>query len=327
MMKNRTAFYILRLLEIPGLGVVKTNSIIESVGHNLEPNGLQSILDNKQFENFLSNEEKVSGDWEQIEKNGVNCITILDEDYPGRLKTRLQKKAPPLLVVLGNRNLLNKTTAGFCGSRKASEKGIETAKDCADQLARKGINIVSGYAAGVDMATHKAALECGGTTTLILCEGILHFRKKRDLKDIWDWERIAVVSEFLPGVPWSVRNAMQRNSTICALTSTMILIESASKGGSAAAGRTCLEMGIPLFAPVYEGMPETAVGNRELLGQGAQELYKNSHTNRANMTNVFAAIGQQEAKSGHHTQVSRYDTIHNTNTQLSLFENKGSYGD
>jgi DNA protecting protein DprA len=326
MIKNNTAFYILRLLETSGLGVVKTNSIIESMGHNFEPNRLQNILNKKQFENFLSNEEKVLSNWEQIEENGVNCITILDEDYPELLKNRLQKKAPPLLMVLGNKNLLNTTTAGFCGSRKASEKGIATAKDCADQLARKGINIVSGYAAGVDMATHKAALECGGTTTLVLCEGILRFRKKRDLKDIWDWERIAVVSEFLPGVPWSVRNAMQRNNTICALTSAMILIESASKGGSIAAGRTCIEMGIPLFAPVYEGMPETAIGNRELLGQGAQELYKNSCTNRANMKNAFAAIEQPETKAGHDAHLPNYATIHNTNTQLSLFEDKSSYG-
>lgn len=326
-MKNNTAFYILQLLETSGLGVVKTNSIIESVGHNLEPSRLQSILNKSQFENFLSNEEKVFSDWEQIEENGVNCITILDEDYPKRLKNRLQRNAPPLLMVLGNKNLLNTTTAGFCGSRKASEKGIATAKDCADQLARKGINIVSGYAAGVDMVTHKAALECGGTTTLVLCEGILHFRKKRELKDVWDWERIAVVSEFLPSVPWSVRNAMQRNNTICALTSTMILIESASKGGSIAAGRTCIKMGIPLFAPVYEGMPETAIGNRELLGQGAQELYKNRGTNRGNMTNVFAAIEQQETKAGHDTHASRYDIKGGINAQLSLFEDKGSYGE
>jgi DNA processing protein len=324
-MNNNTAFYILRLLETPGLGVVKTNSIIESAGYNLEPNHLQNILNKKQFESFLLNEEKVLSNWVQIEKNGVKCVTILDEDYPERLKSRLQKKAPPLLMVLGNNNLLNKTSAGFCGSRKASQKGIATARDCADQLSRKGINIVSGYAAGVDMATHKAALECGGTTTLVLCEGILHFRKKRDLKDMWDWEKIAVVSEFLPGVPWSARNAMHRNSTICALTSAMILIEAASKGGSIAAGRTCLKMGVPLFAPVYEGMPETAVGNRELLERGAQKLYKSSDTNRAKMTNVFAAIEQQEGKRGHHTHASIYDTSNDAKVQLSLFDNKSNY--
>ena len=326
-MNHNTAFYILRLLETPGLGVVKTNSIIESVGYNLEPNHLQSILNKKQFESFLLNEEKVLNNWEQIEKNGVKCITILDEDYPERLKNRLQKKAPPLLMVLGNNSLLNKTSAGFCGSRKASQKGITTARDCADQLSRKGINIVSGYAAGVDMATHSVALECGGTTTLVLCEGILHFRKKRDMKDMWDWEKIAVVSEFLPGVPWSARNAMHRNSTICALTSAMILIEAATKGGSIAAGRTCLKMGVPLFAPVYEGMPKTAVGNRKLLRQGAQELYKSSYANRANMTNVFAAIEQQETKACSHTHASIYDTSNDTTRQLSLFDNKSSYNE
>jgi predicted Rossmann fold nucleotide-binding protein DprA/Smf involved in DNA uptake len=119
---------------------------------------------------------------------------------------------------------------------------------------------------------------------------------------------------------------MQRNNTICALTSTLILIESASKGGSIAAGRTCLRMGVPLFVPVYEGMPETAIGNRELLGQGAQELYKDRHTNRANMKNVFAAIEQQEAKSVHHTHASRYDIDSDIYVQLSLFDNKSNYG-
>ncbi|MDY6950296.1 MAG: DNA-processing protein DprA [Thermodesulfobacteriota bacterium] len=327
MIRNDNAFYILRLLETPGLGVVKTNAIVESVGPDLDPNRLQRLLGEKQLEGFLSNETRVLSNWELLEKHGVKCLTILDDRYPERLKKRLKRKAPPLLMVMGNQNLLDATTVGFCGSRKASDKGIATARDCADQLAGKGINIASGYAAGVDMATHRAALECGGTTTLVLCEGILHFRKKRALKDIWDWERIAVVSEFLPGVPWTVRNAMQRNSTISGLASAMILIESASKGGSIAAGRTCIEMGIPLFAPVYEGMPETAVGNRELLGQGAQELYKNSRTNRANMTNVLAAIERQETKASQETHLSEYDTADTTSIQLGLFENGGRYGD
>jgi len=320
MMNNNTALYILRLLETPGLGVVKANAIIESVGHDIEPDRLRRILGKQRFEDFLSNEERVLSNWELLEEQGVECVTILDDRYPKRLKKRLKRKAPPLLMVLGNQNFLNWKTVGFCGSRKASEKGIATAKDCADQLARKGINIASGYAAGVDMATHRAALECGGTTTLVLCEGILHFRKKRDLKDIWDWERIAVVSEFLPGVPWTVRNAMQRNNTISALASAMVLIESASRGGSIAAGRACIEMGVPLFAPVYEGMPESAVGNRILLSQGAHELKKSRKTNRANLTPIEEILFDMPNKA-----VSYEDTPSPHERQLGLFEDRQKY--
>lgn len=82
------------------------------------------------------------------------------------------------------------------------------------------------------MAAHRAALESGGTTILVLCEGILNFYFKKDFKDIWDWDRIAVISEFLPGIPWSVRNAMQRNKTICALSRAMLLVESGTNGES-----------------------------------------------------------------------------------------------
>ena len=152
------------------------------------------------------------------------------------------------------------------------------------------MNIVSGYAAGVDMAAHRAALECGGTTVLVLCEGILNFNIKKEFKHIWDWERIAVVSEFLPGIPWSVRNAMQRNKTICALSRAMILIESGTKGGSIEAGRASLEMGVPLFAPVYEGIPDSAIGNQELLKKGARPGLKNRSTHRANMKDVFSFV-------------------------------------
>lgn len=252
-MGNHPAYNILRLLETPGIGVVKTNAILSRLGAGFAPEDVRPFLSARQYEEFAASEEKTRQDWERLREMKV-----------------------------------------------------------------------SGYAAGVDITTHRAALACGGTTTLVLCEGILHFTIKRDLKELWDWERSAAVSEFLPGIPWSVRNAMQRNRTIYALTSAMILIESSSRGGSMEAGRACLKMGTPLFAPVYAGMPETAVGNRELLQQGALELYKNSATNRANLTNVLHRIAQQEDPSRTETLQKSYP-IDKPEAQLSLFEKKGGY--
>jgi DNA processing protein len=226
----------------------------------------------------------------------VALLPISDPRYPVVLRARLLEKAPPLLFVIGNPALLNTPGVGFCGSRQASEKGITTAEDCSRQLATAGLDVVSGFASGVDLAAHRAALEAGGTTTVVLAEGILHFKVKRELLDIWDTGRAVVVSEFLPGLPWSVHHAMQRNRTICGLSLAMVLIEARERGGSYEAGRTSLDLGVPLFAAVYEGMPVSTTGNSELLGRGAKPLMRSRSTHRANLSSVLAAVTAEKER-------------------------------
>jgi len=199
------------------------------------------------------------------------------------------------LLCLGNFELLNHVSVGFCGSREASDKGMATARDAATLLANDKINIVSGFAAGVDMNAHRAALAAGGTTTVVLAEGILRFRVKKDISDLWDEARTLVVSEFGPNLPWSVSHAMQRNRTICGLSRAMVLIEARTTGGSIEAGRICLSIGLPLFAAVYEGSPESATGNEELLSRGAQRLMKSKSRDLPNIRPILDAIGRPQA--------------------------------
>jgi len=295
-------FNILRLLETKGIGFSRFWSIWKILKNKIKDGvfGLGEInkfLKEKEFFDWQSNEEKVYEKWKRLVEDNVNVISFEDDKYPHKLIPLLERKAPPLLMVLGNSELLSKPSVGFCGSRDASPKGLETAYDCAEQLSKKGINIVSGYAHGVDMTTHRAALEAGGTTILVLPEGILNFRIKKELSSIWNWDKILVISEFLPGLPWSVHNAMQRNSIICGLSEAVILIEAKSKGGSIEAGKTCLKLKLPLFAPVYDGMPESAVGNRELLDQGALPLFKSQTSDRANISKILELIDSRASEN------------------------------
>ncbi|MBP7862604.1 DNA-protecting protein DprA [bacterium] len=299
MIGSENSLAIMKLLSVPGLGPVKVNSILdwgkksgktpaEMFRH---PELLKERLTAEQIDTFQTYTDTVES---ELSQKQIKVLGVLDSEYPTQLTTGLKGKTPPILYCRGNTKLLSMPGVGFCGSRKASSKGIETATDCAEQFSHEGYTVISGYAAGVDSATHLAALASGGSTIIVLPEGILNFQLKQEFKDIWDWNRVVVVSQFEPKIPWSVHNAMTRNSVICGLSKVMILIEAGMKGGSIAAGRTCLEMGRPLFAPVYDGMPETASGNRLLLTQGAKPLMKSKNSGRAALPRILKAIESVE---------------------------------
>ncbi len=290
------ALDLMTLLDAPGIGpsrvrkVLKRWQLIQENGSLLDDHLVRETLTASQVAALPTSRERVQHHWDELLKKNVHALSIVDPAYPAALKQTLGEDAPVLLLCIGNLELLKKNSVGFCGSREATEKGIATARDSADLLAREGINIVSGFAAGVDMNAHRAALGAGGTTTVVLAEGILRFRIKKEIRDDWDDQRTLVVSEFGPNLPWSVSHAMQRNRTICGLSRAMILIEARSTGGSIEAGRDCLKLGLPLFAAVYEGMPEAATGNQKLLTQGAHRLMKSRAMNRPNIRSVLEAI-------------------------------------
>ena len=332
-MGTHDAYGILRLLNVSGLGNVKVKKILDHCNYRgisvksfiedlLRGDRKTHLLTAAQIDSLGDENVRLEDQRSALKAENIKILTVGDRYYPNRMLSALNNKAPVLIFAKGDIGLLTKPCLGFCGSRKASEKGLKTAWDCADQMARKGVHIISGYASGVDMTAHKAALEAGGTTTLVLAEGILNFRIKKDIKDVFDESRILILSEFLPGIPWSVRNAMQRNSTICSLSQVMILIEAEKKGGSISAGRTSLKIGRPLFAPVYEGMPPTASGNRALLSQGARGIKKSAKTMRANLMQVENILFH-----GEEMHIPYAATALSEEPQLPLFEDNALYGD
>lgn len=219
-------------------------------------------------ENIVESRPKAAQIASELEENDVSLIWIGSPHYPRRLVKILQKDAPSVLFVKGNRSLLNAPGVGFCGSRKVSEKGLLITSRCASQLASEKISIVSGYAHGVDMAAHRAALAVGGSTIFVLAEGILRFRRKRDIADFLSIENCLVVSQFPPGLTWTGRNAMKRNATIIGLSDAMILVESGLSGGTYSAGEETLKRRRPLFVIDYAEPGPSAQANPYFIQKG-----------------------------------------------------------
>jgi DNA processing protein len=128
--------------------------------------------------------------------------------------------------------------------------------------------VISGYARGVDMAAHVAALNGGGDTVVVLPEGIKRFRVKRgEFQDVWDPSRVLTVSQFSPTQPWSVSAAMARNSVIFGLGMALVVVEAGEKGGTLGAGMRALEANRPVVALEFAEVPPR--GNVLLLRRGA----------------------------------------------------------
>jgi len=207
-----------------------------------------------------------------LEAHAVRMLVIGADDYPKRLNAVLGDTAPPVLFVRGNLELLEVSAAGFCGSRKASAKGLEIAAETAGLLARRGVNIVSGYAGGVDLAAHTGALSSGGATTFVLATGILHYTQKSAVAGYLSDDNHLVISEFSPRLGWSAHNAMQRNHTIVGLTDLMVLVESGMTGGTFEAGKVALRHQHPLYVVAPGARGDTAAGNVYFLERGARPL-------------------------------------------------------
>jgi DNA processing protein len=201
---------------------------------------------------------------------GAGVLVLgLSDAYP-RALTELPAP-PPILFYLGNVDLLKTSAVGMCGSRSAGPSGIDAARSCGLAVAGEQLTIVSGYAAGVDTETHLAALDSGGSTIIVLAEGITHFRTKAAFKERMDLSRVLVLSQFPPRKTWDVGAAMIRNGIIAALGRALVVIEAGETGGTLDAGMQALGIGRPVLALRYETGP-TPPGNQMLIEAGARPV-------------------------------------------------------
>ena len=205
---------------------------------------------------------------ENLSEHGIEILSETDADYPLYLKQTLGAGCPPVLFAKGNLSVLNQKGVGFCGSRKASQKGLDITAACARQLSEKQIAVVSGYASGVDLTAHQTTLASGGVTVFVLAEGILKMSVKAQIRDYLSDKNHVFISQFSPRLPWTAGNAMKRNSTIIGLSRAMILIESGRTGGTFAAGESALKAHCPLFVVDFAQPEISAEANRYFIAKG-----------------------------------------------------------
>lgn len=223
--------------------------------------------------------------------NEFDALTPQDRAYPAFMRNLFDDLVPPDLWYQGNLELLAQKSVGFCGSRKATESGLDVTKDCAIFLSERNVTVTSGYASGVDITAHKEALKSGGSTIIVLPEGANGFRIKREIRDFWDWSRVLVLSYFQPHHVWRADRAMDRNRAIVSISDAIVVIEAGETGGTLNAGRVALKANKPLFVATFADMSGDRGGNRMLLEAGGRPLMRSRSTGRTQINPLLTELG------------------------------------
>ena len=230
----------------------------------IKPEIIDKILNNRN-NNYLGDLTN------RLNSLNIDIITVLDENYPDRLKYIYDK--PAVLYAKGNYSIEDNLAIAIVGSRKATAYGKWACEKFTKELVNLGVTIVSGLAMGIDSVAHKAAIEAGGRTIGVLGNGIDVVYPKNNTSLYNEVAKNGVVfTEFPLGTQPFNYNFPQRNRIISGLSIGVIVIEAKEKSGSLITAHLALDQGKEVFAlpgninSIYSG------GTNRLIKDGARPL-------------------------------------------------------
>jgi len=232
----------------------------------LTPREIQqaSRIENDQIESVIS----------YCEENGIGILCFSDEAYPSFLREIYNP--PSVLFYRGDLSCLERELVlTVVGTRAPLNRSLEAAGDIIGELCKYNTTIISGFAVGVDIASHLAAVESGGKTVAVLGCGLdvdYPFENGKYRKII---EGNGVfISEFFPSSKPAPHFFPQRNRILSGLSLGTVIVEAGEKSGSLVTANLALNQGRDIFCfspPVCAG--KEFGGNIGLLRDGAIPVY------------------------------------------------------
>jgi DNA processing protein len=197
----------------------------------------------------------------------VDILTLADDEYPAPLLETFTP--PPLLYVKGHLSTLALPGVAVVGARTCTQYGRHVARMYAEELARRGVCVVSGLALGIDACAHEGALK-GGTTAAVMGTGLDHPYPKTNLSLFHQiCEQGIVISEFPMGTGADPKHFPRRNQTISGLSQGVLVVEGGPGSGSLLTAQFALEQNREVFAVPGPVTSSKSLGPHNLIRQGA----------------------------------------------------------
>lgn len=282
---------------IKGLGCVRKHKLLKIYGtpdeiYKVRKSELLKIdgIGEETVSNIIEakNEKILNYHIKYMKENNIDIIHICEKNYPQLLRQIYD--APVSLYIRGKKEILNGKNIGIVGCRECTDYGKKAAKYFAYNLSKKGMNIISGLAKGVDSYAHWGSIginielekvkNCGekqtdcGKTIAVLGNGLDMIYPKENIELANEIIRSggAIVSEYPCGTKPDKMNFPARNRIISGISKGIIVIEAKDKSGTLITVDFALEQGRDVFVVPGNINSVNSVGTNDLIKQGAKMI-------------------------------------------------------
>jgi len=286
-MNTTELFHVLALLKIDGVGDIVAKKLINHCGSaenifNTKVSQLKAIdgIGEVLIKNLKDKSafEKAEQELKFIENEKIKVLYYQNENYPEKLQHCID--GPVLLFAAGNLNFENRKIVSIVGTRQITSYGTEFCKKLLENLAVFNPIIVSGFAYGVDIVAHQAAMDNNLQTIGVLAHGLNQIYPKTHKKYVAKMEENGgFLTEFWSNSNPDKENFVRRNRIVAGMSEATIVIESAEKGGSLITANLANDYSRDVFA-----VPGRIT---DKYSQGCNDLIK---TQRANLLTSAADL-------------------------------------
>lgn len=202
------------------------------------------------------------------EKNDIKIIGRNSPYYPPSLSKI--DNPPELLHIKGNIEALKENCVAIIGTRNPTEDGLYMAKNSGEGMAKNGYAVVSGLAKGIDTAAHEGALKANGRTIAVLAHGLdtVYPKQNEKLAEKIIENHGALISEYFYGKKSTKSSFVERDRIQSGLSLSVLVIETAEKGGTMHTVKFCTEQEKLLLVfepPIDPSTNKYYSGNNQLI--------------------------------------------------------------
>lgn len=208
---------------------------------------------------------------EELEKNGIQFVTMEEEEYPKRLQYISDK--PKILFYKGKLPKEEAKSVAVIGARNCTNYGKMIAREIGEMLAEYEISLISGMARGIDGCAQESMLKAGGVSYGVLGCGvdICYPKENRRL-----YEQLiqqgGLLSELKPKTPPKAIHFPRRNRIISGLADLIVVVEAEKRSGTSITVGYGLEQGKEIMAVPGRMKDALSTGCNLLISQGAAPL-------------------------------------------------------